>query len=516
MGAFKAIVAILSAGLHMEASAQTFNKRFDLFNEMRSQTAWGIEVRSDGSALIIFNGPYSTPDSSFGSAVSSVIVNTNGQFSSGYRFQLPGRNTFPGWANCAAPLDTGGYILGGGAEAVGDTHRVTLYWISEMGVVVNHRELDLPGSVWIGRNGRQTADGGFVVVGDKANGNHLDAFVVKTDGQGEVEWYQTYGAPGLYESLTSIQEAPWGGYYIGGSRETSTWVWEPWIIRVDEVGNVIGEADYGSPFHEEPAAQLTLASNGNVIAAGAMSLGSGVQDGRAMLYEVDQNGAVVWQNLYGPLTRAVLFTVHQVPGSTDLIAAGFDDRTEIAQPIKGTLLRTTGTGDSLWMRNYAYYDSLVELGNAGFYDMQPTPDGGFIAVGFAMSVWQQGGSGWEEVYSQDVWVVKTDSMGCIEPGCHLIQGMETQITNLRGALTVAPNPVAEGAPVQVRLDLPASFTPQGTLRLTVVSNDGRIVDQQAVRTSSSQLTIDNLLPGLYHVHVSDDTRWISGAKLVVE
>ena len=168
------------------------------------------------------------------------------------------------------------------------------------------------------------------------------------------------------------------------------------------------------------------------------------------------------------------------------------------------------------MRNYLYQDSTVSNGRGILRDVQPTPDGGFIAVGMAFS-----GGG----YSQDVWVIKTDSMGCLEPGCHLITGMETQITNLRDALTVAPNPVAQGGSVQVRLQLPEGFAVQGALRLTLVSSDGRVVHEKVIavtghsaRSEGVPLSLDRtrMPAGLYHLHVSDDTRWISGAKLVVE
>jgi len=507
---------VLSLGLHVQAQAQTFNKRFDLFGEMEANTAWSVEVLPDGSALVIFNGPYSTQDSIFGSALCTVVVDPDGQFSNGFRLHVPGRNSFPGWTNSSVPSDTVGYYCFGSTSA--DTSRLAIYWLNNTGSVTHYHEIILPLGSWIARGGTQAPDGGFLLVGEYYPGPGFDALLVKTDAQGNLEWYRTYGSPGLYESLTSIVPAPWGGYYIGGSRETSTWVWEPWIVRVDELGNVIGEGDYGSSFHEEPAAQLTLSDNGNVLVAGAMSLGTGIMDGRAMLYEVDQDGEIVWQKLYGPVTRAALFVVHQVPGSTDLIAAGFDDRTEIVEPLMGTLLRTTATGDSIWMRSYAYHDSLVELGNAGFYDMQPTPDGGFIAVGFAEANWQQGPSGWEQVYSRDVWVVKTDSMGCLEPGCHLIMGMETQITNLRGALNVAPNPVVSGGNVQMQLQLPGGFTVQGALRITVTDEAGRLVQEQPMPSGVSAFSFQlSAFPaGLYHLHLHDDSRWIAGAKLVVE
>ncbi|HRH37841.1 MAG TPA: T9SS type A sorting domain-containing protein [Flavobacteriales bacterium] len=160
------------------------------------------------------------------------------------------------------------------------------------------------------------------------------------------------------------------------------------------------------------------------------------------------------------------------------------------------------------MRSYQYHDDVLSNGRGLLRDVQPTPDGGFIAVGMAFN---------QAPYSQDVWVIKTDSMGCIEPGCNLIQGMQTQITNLRDVLKVSPNPVAAGSSIQVSTALPKNFAAQGQLKLTVVSSDGRLVHEQRIGDpSSSQHMVAPLSSGLYHVHMSDATRWISGAKLVVE
>lgn len=186
----------------------------------------------------------------------------------------------------------------------------------------------------------------------------------------------------------------------------------------------------------------------------------------------------------------------------------------------GTLLRTTSDGDSLWMRQYVYQDSSNTNRPGILRDVVPTPDGGFIAVGSALAV--------PGTYIQEIWAFKVDSMGCLEPGCHLITGIESQVTNLQGALTVAPNPVRSGEAVQVSISLPPSITPQGPLRLTVVSSEGRVVQEQLIgeggnraKQGTQQEAIltalpAGLSPGLYHLHLSDGTRWLAGAKVVVE
>ncbi len=64
------------------------------------------------------------------------------------------------------------------------------------------------------------------------------------------------------------------------------------------------------------------------------------------------------------------------------------------------------------------------------------------------------------------------------------------------------------------------------LELSLVSADGRVVQRQKVpqgvgHSEQSEGTtfsfpLSAFSPGLYHVHLSDNTRWISGVKLVVE
>ena len=111
-------------------------------------------------------------------------------------------------------------------------------------------------------------------------------------------------------------------------------------------------------------------------------------------------------------------------------------------------------------------------------------------------------------------------MGCLEPGCHLITGLTSQVTNLRGALRVWPNPVgAQGqgqGQVQVAWDLPEVGT--GSAQLTLVSLAGRVMGSWPVALAERGHSLDlvGYAAGLYHVHLVVEGRWVSGAKVVVE
>lgn len=515
------VIAILAGGQHLLASGQSpFNARYDLLGQPYAQEAWGVEADSIGGAMVFFNGPYWQDGFYASSGVASVRVYADGSASEGFRHHVPDRANYPGWSNCSTRLQDGGYFIGGGTYQNGDTHRVAMYWFDDVGIITNFREIDyLPGQAWIGRQAKQTTDGGFVICGETSqpgpinNGSQPDAFVLKTDAQGNQEWVQTYGAANRFEKAKSIDLTDGGGYFVGGTvSTTSLLITDRQVFKINAQGAVQWSRSWGTVQSDGPAL-VTTAADGHVLVAGSKG-NTPEWFYRPYLAKLNKNnGSTIWERGYGDsLNSEGYFTVVQevTPGG-DLITGGSTLTNEPVLGImyRGSLLRTTNTGDSLWMRYYDYYDANVSDGRGYFRDVQPTSDGGFIAVGQALPAGP---------YTSDVWVVKVDGHGCLEPGCHLITGMETQITNLRGALTVAPNPVVSGGAVQVSIALPENFKQRGALKLTVVSSDGRIVKEATLPEAVCSLNfhLSDFASGLYHVHLSDDARWVSGAKLVVE
>ena len=157
--------------------------------------------------------------------------------------------------------------------------------------------------------------------------------------------------------------------------------------------------------------------------------------------ELDQNnGEFIWEKWYGPvLNYTTLRVAKEISPVGGHIATGmaFAENSNFWQ---GILLRTADNGDSLWMRRYFYYDSLMTDGQGELNDVVPTLDGGFIACGFTQGSYT---GPYPPGYSQDIWVVKVDSLGCIIPGCDDFSTVITeQATNLKEALAVYPNPVS--------------------------------------------------------------------------
>ena len=507
--------ALLLVGWGLSAAAQSFNLRIDPFVQAQQEGGWAVEVNADGNYLIIAGSPYQ--DSLFySSVVTSILVDQQGNVLAVDRVIDPTHATYPGWSNSTAKRADGGFVTGGSNLTTDDLgnwiQHPVLYFLAQGGQPESFVDLGVQCPDCIGRQAKQALDGGYVICGETlVGGTQTDAFVIKTDAWGNEEWTRTYGGQ-WNDYFVSVDRSAGNGYFTGGQKRITSSNKEFWVQCLNDTGAVVWEKVWGGSFSESNA-NVTTAQNGDVLVAGGWAYSNFALVRRYLARLDPVDGSFIWQREYAAQTSdAALQVVKEVEPSMDLITVG---SMAVGATYSGTLLRTTAAGDSLWMRTYQYTDSLVSNGSGILRDVEPTPDGGFIAVGSALQVGP---------YTQDVWVVKVDSMGCLEPGCNTIMGMETQITNLRGALTVAPNPVAQGGMVQVLLDLPENFTPQGALRITVVSSDGRLVHEQAVPPGTVPYSLSlgvgwgegGMRSGLYHIHLSDATRWISGAKLIVE
>ena len=528
------IVALLNV---WSVWGQTFNKRYDLRDIGRPNGSWGIERTLDNDYIVIVvSSEMDTlePGLYFSHyAVGLTKINgATGEKLWDKRFFPPMHGYTAGWANCCDSMPGGGVVVAGSIEDLDDNLMVHLAAFDANGDTVFTRNLGHPGPRWNAFQVKRLQDGGFIIVGQTQATGYLDGFAIRTDDVGNEVWRKTYGQPSPQtDALVFVVELPDGNLLFGGSKYPTNTTRTHWLIKADPSGEIITDALWpetvlaGGP-------SISLLSNGDILVASNVPYAPNYLQDRFYLAAVDPlDLSIIWEKEYAsPAFFQVLYTAKETP-TGDIIACGVSEE---AGGMQGVLLRTTSEGDSLWMFRYFYQDDVISTGTGQFYDVLPTPDGGFIATGPTYNPLNEQ---YPPGYSQDAWVVKVDGQGCIVPGCNSV-GIEEQATNLLDALRIWPNPVHSRGQVHVELDLPPSVQTKD-LELSIVSMDGKVVYRQAVSpllgrgaavlrgggngnaagvSLSHSFTFSLYHPssGLYHLHITNGTTWLTGGKLVVE
>jgi len=201
-------------------------------------------------------------------------------------------------ANSIQQTTDGGYVVAGVASSDdGDVSGVTGhtdYWIVKIDNIGNIEWQKCLGSTWDDRAKSiyQTFDGGFIVVGDvmsdgdNITGYHdkLDAWIVKLDESGNLQWEKCLGGSGL-DFANSVQQTTDGGFIIAGETNSNDGdlsginkgMSDYWIIKLDTSGNIIWQKSLGGSGNDI-ARSIVQTTDGGYIVAG----GSGSDDGDIM------------------------------------------------------------------------------------------------------------------------------------------------------------------------------------------------------------------------------------------
>jgi hypothetical protein len=91
--------------------------------------------------------------------------------------------------------------------------------------------------------------------------------------------------------------------------------------------------------------------------------------------------------------------------------------------------KINAAGHIVWHRNINKFAILNYA-----RDIEKTSDGGFIIAGFGSEFLPNG------MYSQEAWLCKVDSFGCLQQGCELFDAIEETMPATQEELIVFPNP----------------------------------------------------------------------------
>jgi len=283
----------------------------------------------------------------------------------------------------------GGYALAGQTESFGSGS-------SDVWLVKTDRFGNEEFNVTFGGAGRdsllsmvQTSGGGYALAGETESfgSGDDDAWLIKTDENGDEEFNETYGGPNGETALSVIQTSD-GGYALGGDTGSfGPGTLAAWLVKTDSNGNEQFNETFGGSEIDQAFSVVQTSDGAYALGGDTGSFGSGDDD--AWLVKTDENGNEEFNETYGGPNGEMFTSSLQTPeggyalaGGTDSFGSGLGD---------GWLVKTDENGNEEFNETYggSNSDSLSSLAR--------TSDGGFALAGNTASF----GSG-----SFDGWLIK--------------------------------------------------------------------------------------------------------------
>jgi hypothetical protein len=238
---------------------------------------------------------------------------------------------------------------------------------------------------------------GYVFVGttNSTGFGRDDAWLVKTDSYGNMEWNHTYGGPSV-DIAYSIVATDDGGYALVGSTYSfGAGSADVWLVKVDSNGMLQWNQTYGGTGNDFGRSLIATSDGGYALLCSSDSYGAGGND--MLLVKTNAMGVLEWNQTYGGSGSESVSSIietddggYTLAGSTTSFGAGIADF---------WLVKVDSSGNTEW--NQTYGESGIEFANS----IVATKDGGYALAGSTSSR----GAG-----SADVWLIKVDSLGKLE------------------------------------------------------------------------------------------------------
>jgi len=301
-----------------------------------------------------------------------VLIKTDGSGNEEWRKIFGDSGSIDGGMSVQQTTD-GGYILGG-------FKNITIAWLVKTDGNGNLLWEKTFGGKYDDtiRCVRETNDESYILAGSTGTygtgfGNE-DYWLIKTDDDGNEMWNKTFGG-GDWEYASSVRQTTDGGYIIAGWRESYDGNTDAWLIKTDFEGNVIWEKIFGDNGRDYVRC-IEQTIDGGYIAAGIKDrIYDEPESGKGWLIKTDADGNKLWEKVFTKGGNEGFYAVQQT------IDEGYV-MTGYAASVSGGdtdiwLVKTDDQGDKVWSKTigepYPYNDEGRSL--------QQTSDHGYIILG---------------------------------------------------------------------------------------------------------------------------------------
>jgi hypothetical protein len=282
-----------------------------------------------------------------------------------------------------------------------------------------------------------TSDGGYAFVAQTnsydapVTGNHhdttanptFDLWLVKTDGEGNIQWEKCFGGSSDESPCCLIQTSDGGFAMCGttrshdgdvtdnhpnGSNDPLMYVNDAWIVKTDATGQKQWAHCYGWEHGDEYLNSIIEVNDGYVAVGFSTTvdgapeghvLDSKLNQGDALVLKLDPNGVEQWHWLYGSVNKDEAYDVLPFPSGGYIFAGAFGGMGPFSVP---WVVRLDTAGVIVWQKTP--HDSKLGLANTII-----RTQAGFLLTGWTMPdtlKWD-----WDSAATQDGLAFTIDTSG---------------------------------------------------------------------------------------------------------
>jgi hypothetical protein len=273
----------------------------------------------------------------------------------------------------------------------------------------------------------QTVDGGYIFSGATKSvdgdvvGNHgsQDAWIVKLNSTGEIQWQKCIGGTG-FDNSHKIKQTLDGGYvFVGqtfsndGDVSGNHGEGDAWVVKLNSIGEIQWQKCFGGSALDA-GLSIQQTTNGGYIFSGETFSNNGDVSGNngaddAWIVELNPTGEIQWQKCLGGTGNEAGFSILQT-SEGDFIFSGVTDSNN--GDVSGNhgqndawIIRFDSAGTIQWKKCFGGTNDDYGI------SINPTNDGNFILIGSTSS--NDGDVSGNHGIS-DFWIVKFDSSGVLQ------------------------------------------------------------------------------------------------------
>ncbi len=288
------------------------------------------------------------------------------------------------------------------------------------------------------------------------------------------------------------------------------------LRKLDKEGNLVWNTKDYMDYDGDVNATTSPTKNGNFIGSKIKdafyqdSLGNIINNPN-VLGLFDNDGNKISEELEPPGDSARMLPNYMFPlKNGDVILIGYSYYNGLPDVgSRGTIARISPNGKFKWWR-YIYDSKIMDYGGGSLFDGLELENGDLAFSGVANT----------NFLGDNIWLLKTDSMGCVTPGCtgyNIVLDPKTSVNNLTEDKEVFfklyPNPVKTEANISF---YNPSHRPKSMIKL--IDSQGKILYEKPINDGEELFTIPMLRidPGNYFIQYSSNGIVLQTEKVVKE